>query len=121
MRTNSIIVMAAMAASLLITGCKEQAAPIKVCIFPGDYPDPTIMRDGKDFYMTHSNFTYYPGLLIWHSTDLLHWEPIARAVQGHDYSIYAPDLCKVNGKYYIYYPTSSGENFVVTADKMEGP
>ena len=68
---------------LLVTGCKrqEKAAPIKVCIFPGDYPDPTIMRDGKDFYMTHSNFTYYPGLLIWHSTDLLHWEPIARAVQ----------------------------------------
>lgn len=108
---------------LLITGCKrqEQAAPIKVCIFPGDYPDPTIMRDGKDFYMTHSNFTYYPGLLIWHSTDLLHWEPIARAVQDQSYSIFAPDMCKVNGKFYIYYPTSSGENYVITADKPEGP
>jgi beta-xylosidase len=118
---NKFVVMAVAALSLLMAGCKEQKAPIKVCIFPGDYPDPTILRDGNDYYMTHSNFTYYPGLLIWHSTDLLHWEPIARAVQGHDYSIYAPDLCKVNGKYYIYYPTSSGENFVVTADKMEGP
>lgn len=108
---------------LLVTGCKrhEQAAPIKVCIFPGDYPDPTIMRDGKDFYMTHSNFTYYPGLLIWHSTDLRHWEPIARAVQDQSYSIFAPDMCKVNGKFYIYYPTSSGENYVITADKPEGP
>lgn len=121
MKTKSFVAMTVAALSLLMAGCKEQKAPIKVCIFPGDYPDPTILRDGSDYYMTHSNFTYYPGLLIWHSTDLLHWEPIARAVQGHDYSIYAPDLCKVNGKYYIYYPTSSGENFVVTADKPEGP
>lgn len=119
MKTKSFVVMAVAAVTLLMAGCKDKN--LKVCIFPGDYPDPTILRDGNDYYMTHSNFTYYPGLLIWHSTDLLHWEPIARAVQGHDYSIYAPDLCKVNGKYYIYYPTSSGENFVVTADKPEGP
>ena len=119
MKTRSFVVMAVAALSLIVTGCGKKN--LKVCIFPGDYPDPTILRDGNDYYMTHSNFTYYPGLLIWHSTDLLHWEPIARAVQGHDYSIYAPDLCKVNGKYSIYYPTSSGENFVVTADKMEGP
>ena len=119
MKTRSFVFVAVAALSLIVTGCGKKN--LKVCIFPGDYPDPTILRDGNDYYMTHSNFTYYPGLLIWHSTDLLHWEPIARAVQGHDYSIYAPDLCKVNGKYYIYYPTSSGENFVVTADKPEGP
>ena len=25
-------------------------------ILAGDYPDPTILRDGKDYYMTHSPF-----------------------------------------------------------------
>ncbi len=25
-------------------------------ILSGDYPDPSIMRDGKDYYMTHSPF-----------------------------------------------------------------
>ncbi len=25
-------------------------------IFGGDYPDPTIMREGDDYYMTHSAF-----------------------------------------------------------------
>lgn len=29
-------------------------------IFPGDYPDPSILRDGEDFYMVHSSFEYYP-------------------------------------------------------------
>ena len=31
-------------------------------ILAGDYPDPTILRDGKDYYMTHSPFYYAPGL-----------------------------------------------------------
>lgn len=108
-------------AALLLAGCRQPVEPLKTCIFPGDYPDPTILRDGEDFYMTHSAFTYFPALLIWHSTDLVHWEPVARAVVDGDYSIFAPDLCKVDGRYYIYYPTSTGENYVVTADRIEGP
>ena len=110
-------------ALLLFCSCNRTGdkSTLKTCIFPGDYPDPSIMRDGNDYYITHSSFTYFPALLIWHSTDLLHWEPVVRTVIDGDYSIYAPDLCKVNGKYYIYYPTSSGENYVVVADKIEGP
>ena len=107
--------------AVALVACAPKPAPLKTCIFPGDYPDPTILRVGEDFYMTHSSFTYFPALLVWHSTDLLHWEPIARAVEDGDYSIYAPDLCRVDGKYYIYYPTSRGENYVVTADKPDGP
>lgn len=111
-----------LAAAILLAACTPKAAPrLKTVIFPGDYPDPTILRDGNDFYMTHSSFTYFPALLIWHSTDLLHWEPVTRAVEDGDYSIFAPDLCKVGDKYYIYYPTSRGENYVVTADRIEGP
>lgn len=105
----------------MLAGCTQKQEPLKAVIFPGDYPDPTIMRDGNDFYMTHSCFTYYPGLLVWHSTDLVNWEPISRAVQGQSYSIFAPDMCKVGDKYYIYYPSSDGRNFVVTADSPKGP
>ena len=108
-------------AAAVLGACAPKAAPVKTCIFPGDYPDPSILRDGNDFYITHSSFTYFPALLVWHSTDLLHWEPIARTVEDGDYSIYAPELCKVDGKFYIYYPTSRGENYVVTADRPEGP
>ena len=110
---------------MAMVGCTSTTKPtekdLKVCIFPGDYPDPTIMREGDDYYMTHSSFTYYPGLLIWHSKDLKNWETVTRAVGNQNYSIFAPELCKVGNKYYIYYPTSRGENFVVTADCMEGP
>ena len=69
----------------------------------GDYPDPSIIREGKDFYMTNSSFNYAPGLLVWHSTDLVNWTPIARALHALDGSVYAPDLVKYKGRYYIYY------------------
>ena len=89
-------------------------------IFPGDYPDPTILRDGKDYYMTHSPFYYAPGFLIWHSQNLANWKPVCRAVPEYEGSAMAPDLVKCNGKYYIYYP-SDGVNWVVWADDIRGP
>lgn len=89
-------------------------------ILPGDYPDPTVLRDGKDYYMTHSPFYYAPGFLIWHSRDLMHWEPVCRALAGWEGSAMAPDLVKCNGKYYIYYP-ASGTNWVIWANDIRGP
>lgn len=89
-------------------------------LMPGDYPDPSIMRDGNDYYMTHSSFLYYPGFLIWHSTDLKHWKPIKRVLPELNASVMAPDLCKVNGKFYLYFPTSKGENYVMSADDVRG-
>jgi xylan 1,4-beta-xylosidase len=46
-------------------------------ILAGDHPDPSILKDGADYYMTHSSFDAYPGLLIWHSRDLVNWTPVA--------------------------------------------
>ena len=89
-------------------------------ILKGDYPDPTIIRDGGDFYMTHSPFIYKPGFLIWHSTDLFNWQPITRVIPEFEGSAMAPDLVKYNNKYYIYYP-AAGTNWVVWADDIRGP
>lgn len=89
-------------------------------ILAGDYPDPTILRDGKDYYMTHSPFYYAPGFLIWHSQDLEHWEPVCRAMAQWEGSAMAPDLVKYNNRYYIYYP-AAGTNWVIWADDIHGP
>ena len=89
-------------------------------LLAGDYPDPSILRDGKDYYMTHSPFHYTPGFLIWHSTDLKNWEPICRALPEFEGSAMAPDLIKHDNRYYIYYP-SAGTNWVTWADDIRGP
>jgi len=88
-------------------------------IFHGDYPDPSILRDGDNYYMVHSSFEYYPGLLIWHSKDLINWKPVTHALHKKVGSVYAPDLVKYKNKFYIYFP-ANGTNYVVTADSIGG-
>ncbi|MFV0291098.1 MAG: family 43 glycosylhydrolase [Mangrovibacterium sp.] len=89
-------------------------------IFPGDYPDPSILIDGEDYYLVHSSFLYYPGLTIWHSKDLVNWQPVSNALTTFVGSVWAPDLVKYNDKYYIYFPVEN-TNYVVWADNIEGP
>lgn len=42
-------------------------------VIPGFFPDPTICRVGDDFYLACSSFEYFPGVPIFHSTDLIEW------------------------------------------------
>src|SRR4029453_19059607 len=44
-------------------------------IVAGDHADPSILKDGDDYYMTFSSFDAYPGVVIWHSRDLVNWQP----------------------------------------------
>ena len=92
-------------------------------ILGGDYPDPTIMREGKDYYMTHSAFDYQPGLTVWHSRDLVNWEPISYALKTYLGSVWAPDICKYKDRYYIYFTVASRprSNYVVWAKSPYGP
>ena len=45
-------------------------------ILKGFYPDPSICRVGKDYYLVNSSFSYFPGVPLFHSRDLAHWEQI---------------------------------------------
>ncbi len=81
-------------------------------ILAGDFPDPSIFRDGDDYYMTHSSFEYYPGLLIWHSTDLVNWTPLVHALREYVGSVWAPEFLKHKDTYYIYFPVT-GVNWVI--------
>jgi beta-xylosidase len=89
-------------------------------IFAGDYPDPSILRDGDNYYIVHSSFEYYPGLLIRQSKDLINWTPVTNALHKYVGSVWAPDLVKYNNKYYIYFPANN-TNYVVTANSINGP
>ena len=47
---------------------------IKNPIIPGFNPDPCICRKGDDYYLVVSSFEWMPGLPVYHSRDLKHWE-----------------------------------------------
>jgi xylan 1,4-beta-xylosidase len=89
-------------------------------ILAGDHPDPTILKDGDDYYMTFSSFLAYPGVIIWHSQDLVNWQPIGPTLTQPLGSIWAMDLVKHNGRYFIYIPAGSSI-YVIWADNIKGP
>ena len=94
-------------------------------IIAGDHPDPTMLKDGPDYYMTFSSFFSYPGLVIWHSTDLVNWAPVGPALFKPLGTIWAVDLCKHDGRYFIYIPAAPDGNtwsiYAIWADRIEGP
>ncbi|MDR3724621.1 MAG: family 43 glycosylhydrolase [Terracidiphilus sp.] len=96
--------------------CRDAAV-----ILRGEFPDPTVLRDGSDFYMTHSNDDVFaPTLLLWHSTDLYHWTPVGPALENFSFAIAAPEMVKHKNTYYIYFPARRSI-FVMTAQHPEGP
>nr|NUR37167.1 family 43 glycosylhydrolase [Sphingomonas sp.] len=93
-------------------------------LFAGDHPDPSILRDGDDYYVTFSSFDAYPGLLIWHSRDLVNWRPVTAALKRPIGSVWAPDLTKHAGRYYCYIPARFPNRrsiYVIHAERIEGP
>ncbi|MFZ5669813.1 MAG: family 43 glycosylhydrolase [Pseudomonadota bacterium] len=93
-------------------------------VMAGDHPDPTILKDGADYYMTFSSFDAYPGLVIWRSRDLVNWTPVGPALTTPIGSVWAPELVKHGGRYFLYIPARrpAGRSiWVIHADRIEGP
>lgn len=100
-------------------------------IIPSDFPDITLLKDGNDFYACGSSFHFTPYCAIYHSTDLVHWEVISRAVQP-TWSGLASDapgnglwegaITKFYGSYWLYFSnTASGGQFFTKANSPCGP
>ncbi len=101
-------------------------------ILPGFRPDPSICRVGEDFYLVNSTFEYFPGIPIYHSKDLIHWEQIGHCLTRNSQvvlkkgapnciGIYAPTLRYHNGTFYcIVTSVGGGENFFIKTDDIYG-
>ena len=101
-------------------------------ILPGFFPDPGMYRVGDDFYLVTSTFTFFPGVPIFHSTDLVNWRQLGHVldrpeqidVEGLRVSegIFAPTIQHHEGVFYMITTlVGKGGNFVVTATNPAGP
>ena len=83
-------------------------------ILPGWYSDPSICTNGEgDYFLATSTFSYFPGVPIFHSRDLVNWKQVGHVLDrpsqltglGRQHTsggIYAPDI-KYNPKNRTYY------------------
>jgi beta-xylosidase len=118
--TNAAAFSAAVSLAPSSFALAESAGTYTNPIIPGDHPDASPIRVGSDFYLTHSSFDYAPGLLIWHSRDLVNWRPVAAALTRYHGGVWAPYLCEYQDRFYIYFPADQ-KLHVVHADKPTGP
>jgi alpha-N-arabinofuranosidase len=101
-------------------------------ILKGTYPDPSVVRVGKDYYLVNSTFGWFPGIPVFHSTDLVHWVQIGNAIDrpgmldfkqlGMSQAVFAPTITAHAGTFYIANTcVGCGGNFLITAKDPKGP
>lgn len=110
-------------------------------ILPGFNPDPCICRRGEDYYLAVSTFEWLPGIPIYHSRDLRHWELYSHVITSEEQAdlkrlpsakgIWAPCLtyCQEEDLFYVVYGVMNSmnaryfdvDNYLVTARDLRGP
>jgi beta-xylosidase len=84
-------------------------------VIAGDYPDPSVIRVGQDYWATATSGEWAPVFPILHSRDLVNWETVG-AVFPHRPSwsvrnFWAPEIVEDRGRFFVFY----------TARKKGGP
>ena len=101
-------------------------------IIPGFYPDPSICRVGEDYYLVCSSFELCPGIPLFHSRDLQHWEQLCYVMTPDNGfhvekncgngGVMAPTIRYHRGTFYLINCNFSDRgNFIVTAQDPAGP
>lgn len=96
-----------------------------------DYSDPDVIRVGRDYYMTASSFSCFPGLPILHSRDLVNWTLIGHALRRypgsrfeepqHGKGVWAPSIRFRNDMFYIYWGDPDEGIYMVRSSNPAGP
>lgn len=98
-------------------------------VLAGDYPDPSVIRAGSDFWATATSSEWGPQFPILHSVDLVNWEQIDSVFRHRPEwaagNFWAPEISQFNGKYFVYYVGRKKGGplavAVATAEKPDGP
>ena len=76
MRNILIIIALVLGFSAAKTSAQGYTNPV----LPGFHADPSVCRAGDDFYLVNSTFQYFPGVPVFHSKDLIHWQQVGNCL-----------------------------------------
>jgi len=74
-------------------------------VIRGFNPDPSICRVGKTHYLVTSSFEYFPGVPVYRSSDLAHWELIGYCLD-RDSQLDVAEAISSRGIFAPYYSLS---------------
>lgn len=99
-------------------------------ILAGFNPDPSICEADGSYYLITSSFTYFPGMPIYKSSDLVNWKLIGHVITRKDQAnfsgqrvsrgMFAPTIRYHEGTFYVICTNvDDGGNFIVTSKNPE--
>lgn len=103
-------------------------------ILAGFYPDPSVCQVGEDYYLINSTFSYFPGIPIFHSRDLVNWKQLGHVIDRPSQlnydglritaGLFAPAISYHEPSrtfYVVCTMVGAGGNFLMTAKDPAGP
>ncbi len=102
-------------------------------VIAGDFPDPSVIRVGEDYYAAATTGGWSPFFTIAHSRDLVNWKMIGSVFSKKPTwakgDFWAPEISEDKGKFYIFYTARRDDGkgkkgtlcvAVAVADKPDG-
>lgn len=116
---NSYSSRASIATSLLLclvaftVAAAQQKPSYTNPVIAGDFPDPSVIRVGEDYYATATTGTWAPHFPIMHSRDLVNWKAVgyvfAKRPAWARSDFWAPEIIEDRGRFFVYYTARRDE------------
>ena len=119
---------------LIFFSFQTQAQTYTNPVIAGDFPDPSVIRVGEDYYATTTTGGWSPHFPILHSRDLVNWKIVGAVFDKKPAwtkgDFWAPEIITDKGRFFIYYTARREEGAgkkgtlcvaVAVADKPTGP
>src|SRR3954466_5214939 len=105
-------------------------------VIPGFHPDPSVCRVGDEYFLVTSTFTWFPGVPVFRSRNLVDWTQIGNVLDRPSQvdltitrgwaslGVYAPTIRHHDGRFFVITTNVAHRGaltFFVTAEDPAGP
>ncbi|HEX8069015.1 MAG TPA: family 43 glycosylhydrolase [Pyrinomonadaceae bacterium] len=110
-------------------GAAQRRATYTNPALAGDFPDPSVIRVGRDYWAAATSSEWGPEYPLLHSRDLVNWEVVGSVFRRPPaWSVgnyWAPEIAQDRGRFFIYYAARKRDGplcvAVATAPRPQGP
>lgn len=129
-RAACTAVVLCLCALMSATAQAQQRGSYTNPVAAGDFPDPSVIRVGQDYWATATTSEWAPEFPIMHSRDLINWEIVGAVFERRpEWSVgsyWAPEISQHRGRFFVYYTARRKEKnslcvAVATARTPRGP
>ncbi|HEX8189634.1 MAG TPA: family 43 glycosylhydrolase, partial [Pyrinomonadaceae bacterium] len=102
-----VLLLSLCALTAASTAAAQRRATYTNPVAAGDFPDPSVIRVGRDYWASATTSDWGPEYPLMHSRDLVNWEVVGAVFTKRPGwavgSFWAPELAHDRGRFFAYY------------------